>query len=216
MYVCGRSLHQPEYQILKHGFENNFSKNQVRSLFEHQDRISEESGGPINFIDYAVEDATKQLKGGVSASFYDDGTKEIQDPSCYDASAKNLLVLDDIMLDAQAKSESFFTRGRHNNIDVIYITQSYFHLPRQTIRENANILVFFKQDSKNLSHIYQDHCSIDGIPFDTFKDFCFSTWNKSKHHFITIDLTKPWDCGKYRRNLTEDYWKPSLTSCLPE
>ena len=29
LHVCGRSLHQPEYQILKHGFENNFSKNQV-------------------------------------------------------------------------------------------------------------------------------------------------------------------------------------------
>ena len=133
---------------------------------------------------------------------------DIQDPSEYDTSRKNILIFDDIMLDSQGKAESFFTRGRHNNIDTIYITQSYFHLPRQTIRENANILVFFKQDSKNLNHIYQDHCSIDGIPFDTFKDFCFSTWNENKHNFVTIDLTKPWDCGKYRRNL-EDVWTPS-------
>ena len=112
------------------------------------------------------------------------------------------------MLGPQNKAEAFFTRGRHNNVDVIYISQSYFRLPRQTIRENANFFIFFKQDSKNLSHIYQDHCSIDeSVTFEKFKEFCTNVWDESKHNFVTIDPTKPWYCGKYRKNLNE-YWIP--------
>ena len=38
------------------------------------------------------------------------------------------VVFDDMLLSKQAnKNELFFTRGRHNNIDIYYISQSYFH-----------------------------------------------------------------------------------------
>ena len=109
------------------------------------------------------------------------------------------------MLGKQNKCEAYYTRGRHNNVDVFDIAQSYFRLPRQTVRENANLFILFKQDNTNLSHIYRDHCSTDNIPFHVFKDFCADVWRADKHNFVTLDTSRPAEGGKYRRNLN-DYW----------
>ena len=140
----------------------------------------------------------------MDASFFNDVTS-IPDPTEHNATWRNLLVLDDVMLDPQNNVEDYFTRGRHNNVDVIYITQSYFRLPRQTIRENANLFILFSQDKKNLVHIFNDHCAGDEIPFETFCRFCNHVWREGKHNFVTIDLSKSVDEGKYRKNLN-DAW----------
>ena len=153
-------------------------------------------------IENAIDDYDSICKGGVDASFFDDVTS-IPDPTEHDALRRNLLVLDDVMLGPQNKVETYFTRGRHNNVDVVYITQSYFRLPRQTIRENANLFMFFSQDRKNLVHIFNDHCAGDGIPFDTFCEFCNDVWREGKHNFVTIDLSGSVDNGKYRNNLKD-------------
>ena len=44
------------------------------------------------------------------------------------------------MLGAKNSSQidEFFTRGRHEDLDVYYISQSYFALPRQSIRNNKS------------------------------------------------------------------------------
>ena len=193
LMVCGRSLHQPEYKVMRAGFDKGLSKNQVRTLFRKQREVMEAGG-----IDNVVSTVYNQ-KGGIDATFFND-VDMIPDPSKHDPSQRNLLVLDDIMLGPQNKVESYFTRGRHNNVDVIYITQSYFRLPRQTIRENANLFIFFPQDGKNLSHIFNDHCSGDGISFELFNAMCNDWWRQGNHNFITIDLSKTVNDGKYRKN----------------
>ena len=200
LMVCGRSLHQPEYRILQLGFDKGLSKNQIRKLFQKQEYVMED-GGP----DKVLSGVTK-FKGGIEASFFDDVTM-IPDPSEHDPLQRNLLILDDVMLSPQNKVEAYFTRGRHNSVDVIYITQSYFRLPRQTIRENGNIFMFFLQDRKNLVHIFNDHCAGDGISLDTFCRFCNEVWRECKHNYVTIDLSRTVDSGKYRKNLN-DFWIP--------
>ena len=41
------------------------------------------------------------------------------------------VVFDDMLPSKQADNIGlFFTRRRHNNIDIYYISQSYFHLPK--------------------------------------------------------------------------------------
>ena len=115
---------------------------------------------------------------------------------------KNLLVLDDCFLGKQNKAEAYYTRGRHNNCDTIFLSQNYFRLPRQTIRENCNFILLFQQDTKNLNHIHADHCS--DIPLEEFKNFCKQVWS-TKHAFVTIDLTSNIDNGKYRKNLHTFY-----------
>ena len=202
--VCGRSLHQPEYPIRRVAFEKKLSKAQVSKIFDIQDRLSELDEDAEVFI----ENYDGQCKGGIDATFSDD-PKGIPEPESFDPESKSLLILDDCMLESQGNIQKFYCRGRHNGVCVFYLTQSYFRLDRQTVRENANLFFFFKQDGKNLSHIFQDHAAADGIEFTVFRDFCSEVWNSGKHCYVVIDKTRPSYCGKFRRNLDE-FWVPPV------
>ena len=171
------------------------SKNQVSNLFLNQEVLVRVNLSPQEAIDTysGVRDAS------VKADFYDD-CSSIPDPTVLNVNEKNLLILDDCFLGPQSKAEAYYTRGRHNNCDTFYISQNYFRLPRQTIRENANLIVLFAQDVKNLMHIHADHCG-DDMSLNEFKTFCRKVWNGGKHNFVTIDLTSTKLNGKYRKNL---------------
>ena len=39
--------------------------------------------------------------------------------------------------------DEVFTRGRHDDLDVYYISQSYFALPTQSIRNNSDRLILY-------------------------------------------------------------------------
>ena len=95
----------------------------------------------------------------------------IPDPTTLDPTRKNLLLLDDCFLGKQNKDEAYYTRGRNNNCDTIYIAQNYFRLPRHTIRENSNFIILFSKDTKNLTHIHAGHCAND-MSLLEFKQFC--------------------------------------------
>ena len=192
--VCGNSLHQSVYQILNSAFSNNFSKDQTRGLFENQRLLEKQYGG----VDQFVSKYPGPRNGGVDARFLED-VADIPDPKDHDPKRKTLLVLDDIMLGPQNKAEAYYTRGRHNNVDTIYIAQNYFHLPRHTIRENANLIMLFFQDAKTLNHFHQDHCT--DIPFKEFSNFCNDVWRRGENNFVTINLTlHSVQDGKYRCN----------------
>ena len=54
---------------------------------------------------------------------------EIEPLENYENSA---VVFDDMLLSKQESNiDLFYTRGRHNNIDIYYISQSYFHFPKK-------------------------------------------------------------------------------------
>ena len=113
------------------------------------------------------------------------------------------MVFDDLVDEKQDNLSKYFTRGRHNNINVIYISQSYFHLPRKTIRNNSNFLIFFKLQTKDVEHIYRDIASCD-MPIDEFKDLCNFAWSE-KYGYLIIDLTSDVDEGKYRVGFDKYY-----------
>lgn len=202
LMIFGNSLHQSEYQILKKGFESGLSKQQISNLFTNQDKIPENSS-PLEIIN-----EYEGPKSDIQASFYDDCSL-IPDPSSLDSNMKNLLILDDCFLGPQSKAESFYTRGRHSNCDIFYISQNYFRLPRSTIRENANLIMIFNQDARNINFLHQDHAS--DLSSDEFKKLCHKIWLK-KHNFLTIDLTSDIYNGKYRKNLDSFYFPLSLTN----
>ncbi len=90
---------------------------------------------------------TGERKGDIKAEFFDD-CASIPDPAELCTEDKNLIILDDCFLDPQNKAEAYYTRGRHNNCDTFYISQSNFRLPRHTVRENSNFFILFPQDAK--------------------------------------------------------------------
>ena len=83
------------------------------------------------------------------------GDKSIQD-------FQNCCVVFDDMLDSNQKLiDPFFTRGRHNDLDDYYLSQSYFDLSERTIRNNSNIIILFQQTLKDVEHIYRDIAGFD-------------------------------------------------------
>ena len=137
-------------------------------------------------------------EGSAKANFPNDCTL-IPDPGELNVEGKNLLILDDCLLGPHCKAKAHYTRGRHKNCDTIYIPQNYFRLPCQTIRENANFIILFQQDGKNLTRIYNNHCD-DVMTIDELKAFCRRVW-ADKHNFVTLDLTSTKLNGKSRKSL---------------
>ncbi|KAE9530110.1 hypothetical protein AGLY_011572 [Aphis glycines] len=107
-----------------------------------------------------------------------------------EALPNSVFIFDDIISENQKIARTYFSRGRHNLIDVFYLAQSYSKVPKQLLRDNANFIVLFKQDETNLKHVYNEHCSGD-MSYTEFKDFCTSCWRK-------VDSNCERDNGRYR------------------
>ena len=102
------------------------------------------------------------------------------------------------MLGAQNSSQTdeFFNRGRHEDLDVFYISQSYFALPRQSIRNNSDRLILFKQTLRDVQSMYYDIGAYD-MKYDEFKEIHHKAWS-DRFNYLCIDVTKNKDEGKYR------------------
>ena len=110
---------------------------------------------------------------------------------------KGSVVIFDDMLGAKNSSQidEFFTRGRHEDIDVYYISQSYFGLPRQSIRNNSDRLILFKQTLRDVQSMYYDIGAYD-MKYDEFKEMCHKAWNE-EYNYLCIDTAKNKNEGKY-------------------
>ena len=70
---------------------------------------------------------------------------------------KNLVIFDDVVNNKnQSIQKSYFTRGRHNNTNIIYISQTYFDLDKNSIRNNSNCLIFFKLGKRDRDLIFSE------------------------------------------------------------
>lgn len=140
-----------------------------------------------------LEKVLKNVKGVNYYSFNEN--TGIVSPS--EAQPNSVFIFDDIACDNQAIIREYFTMGRHMNIDSFYLGQTYTRVPKQLIRDNCNMLVIFKQDDLNLSHIYKNHVSAD-MTFEKFKELASYAWNKSTHGFLTICKDFNINAGRYR------------------
>ena len=111
---------------------------------------------------------------------------------------KGSVVIFGDMLGAKNSSQIdvFFTRGRHEDLDVYYISQSYFGLPRQRIRNKSDILILFKQTLRGIQSMYYDIGAYD-MKYNEFKDMYHKAWDE-KYNYLCIDMTKNKNEGKYR------------------
>ena len=129
------------------------------------------------------------------SNFYE-SADDAPDPKELSPEQTNLMIFDDLLLQKQNKCEAYYVRGRHSNCDCLYLSQNYFKLLRQTIRENANFFCLFPQDQKNIDHIFNDYVSQD-MTKKHFKKLCKYVWLQP-HNFVVIDLTSPNHNSKFR------------------
>lgn len=105
------------------------------------------------------------------------------------AKPNSIFIFDDVACDKQSVIRDYFSMGRHNAIDCFYLCQTYSHIPKHLIRDNANLIILFKQDDLNLKNVFSDHISTD-VSFNVFKQMCAACWNDS-FGFLVINK----DCG---------------------
>ena len=107
-----------------------------------------------------------------------------------------IIVFDDILGSSNSRFiDQFFIRGRHNNLDIYYLSQSNFDLPKRTIRNNSSKTALFNQTLKNFEHIYRDVAGYD-MNYDEFKDLCRKSCDED-YNYLYIDRSKKRDQGKY-------------------
>jgi SpoVK/Ycf46/Vps4 family AAA+-type ATPase len=176
LYVYSKSLNQDQYKVLRDWAEK------------------------INKITAQVPTSHKP-SGGTSSEVitFHDTAEGIIPVDKLDPKQTTVLVFDDVMLDRQAPIESYFARGRHNGANCFYLTQNYFKIPNQVIRENANMLILFGQNLNNVRCIHSKYCSRD-MGLNEFYQF-FQNCTADPFGFCTIDLSSPPYSGKYRKGL---------------
>ena len=123
------------------------------------------------------------------------------------------VVIFDDMLGARncSQIDEFFTRGRHEDLDVYYISQSYFALPRQSIKNKSDRLILFKQTLRDVQSMYHDIGAYD-MKYDEFEEMCHRAWDE-KFNYLCIDMAKNKNEGKYR---IFNESKTTYIDCIPE
>ena len=118
---------------------------------------------------------------------------EIQPLNEYENS---FVVFDDMLLSKQeSKIDLLFTRGRHNNNDIYYISQNYFDLPKKTIRNNSNINILFKQTLRDIILLIHNITGLDRN-LEEWKQLCRKAW-ENDYEYLQINRFDQIGNGRY-------------------
>ena len=120
---------------------------------------------------------------------------------------KMLIVFDDMIADMINNKElnpvviELFIRGRKLNISIVFITQSYFKVPKDVRLNSTHFFITRIPNKRELQQIALNHSSdID------FKDFItiYKRCTAEPYSFLVNDTTLPLDDPlRFRKNLLE-------------
>lgn len=113
MILCGHHLNEPKYGIVQ------------------------------NFYKYLAQDKSKPYYEDITFSTLT--PDKISDPKKFNVKRSKLTIFEDVCSDPpaiQKKIIPYFSRGRHENISSIYVSQKFHRIPTD-IRENATHIVLF-------------------------------------------------------------------------
>lgn len=116
-----------------------------------------------------------------------------------DAEPNSVIIFDDVACENQNSMRDYFAMGRHKHIDCFYLNQTYSKVPKQLVRDNANLIILFKQDEINLRHVYEEHVNTD-LTWLEFREMCSKIWNKP-FNYVVINKDCSKNNGCYRNKL---------------
>ena len=122
---------------------------------------------------------------------------------------KKLIVFDDMIADImtnkkfQAIIKELFIRCRKLNISLVFITQSYFSVPKDVRLNSTHYLIMKINNKRELQNIAINHSA--DIDYQDFKKI-YRECTKEPFNFLTIDTTLPAsDPLRFRKNLFDSY-----------
>ena len=87
--------------------------------------------------------------------FLGQSVEDIPDFETFQKNKQNLVLLDDLVMEDQTKIADLCIRGRHRSISIIYLSQSYYRVPR-IIRLQCTDFSLFELNRKEQNLVYQD------------------------------------------------------------
>jgi hypothetical protein len=118
----------------------------------------------------------------------------------FDKAEQTLIVMDDLVLERnQAQLEQYFIRARKLNCSLIYISQSYYAVPRM-IRQNLTYLVIKRLNTLgDLFRIMREYSL--GVDKDKMKQI-YDASTDTKQNFLMVDLEEAPE-NRFRKNFNE-------------
>ena len=133
-----------------------------------------------------------------------EGLCELPDLDSLDKEENNLIVLDDLVNEGSKALKpvcDFFLRARKKNCSVIFISQSFYQVPK-FIRDNISYLIIKQVSSmKNLTMICRE-CRL-GLDKKQLKEI-YDDATKTKQDFLLLDLEGD-KTTRFRKNFDEIY-----------
>jgi len=187
IFAPSNTLKQQEFQLLYHGLNNGLTKETITAIVLNQDQLKKD------LPNISVEELCKIMaslmreKNKITIKVTDKFS-EIPDPSNLDRNKKNLIVFEDCksLNEMLPVIKNYFTRGRQSSCNVIFLSQGYFSLKSDDIRENSNFLILFKQEKRKISNIY-DSIGSERMGKSQFLSYTSNSWTKN-HWYIVINL----------------------------
>ena len=122
---------------------------------------------------------------------------------------KILIALDDIIADIMSNKKfqtiikELFIRCRKLNISLVFITQSYFSVPKDVRLNSTHYLIMKINNKRELQNIAINHSA--NIDYQDFMKI-YRECTKEPYNFLTIDTTLPAsDPLEFRKNLFYSY-----------
>ena len=121
-----------------------------------------------------------------------------------DDSEQKVVVFDDIKIDRKNmdRIKEYFSLSRNKNCNCIYLTQSYYDVPKYIRRNTKCFCLYGNLDNKDIRFIANDHAkSLTGEKLvDVYKLITVEPYN-----FLVIDKTSKHLPEMYRKNFNQFY-----------
>ena len=194
LILCSPSTNQPEYQLMIKAFRNGLSIGQVKALFQYQNEC-DDLDELIRQVSYENDNKNK-----IEVIIYEDTSLIPSPQKLVKEKSKTIIIIDDSMMSSQTEIDKVAVYGRPLNLNLIYLTQSFFKTNKKSCRDQMNVFIFFKLSRIDLVNIYNHLATNDFKTFEEFAAFASDCW-KEKYNFLTIRRDEDDINLRYTKNL---------------
>jgi DNA helicase HerA-like ATPase len=129
-----------------------------------------------------------------------EGVQNIPKLDSFNKDDQHIVIFDDLVLEKdQTKMNEFYIRGRKRGISMVYLSQSFFKIPK-VIRTNCNYFVILKLSGKRDLNLIMSEFELGITKKDLLRMYEFAT--KEKFSVLLIDVEAPKE-ERFRKNFLE-------------
>ena len=186
LYVLSPNIHQKEYQFLKKGFEKHFDKKVLLEFFPRLNKFREEQFDEV--IEIIENNLPYEMKQNNIRTVFTSVKEDLPTIQEMNGDTKKLFVFDDLSGDGEFRENirRFFSKGRPNNCQAIYLTQQFSEVQPKSIRENTTNLILFKTAGDSFDKVYKDMVKEVMENKNDFKILANRIW-RNKYSYVYIN-----------------------------